>query len=439
MVTTLALVLLKYGLMRQVSLPAGPGPLDNPRKGFAAYCEAGNQLSSPVSMTFEETGWKDLEPTEGKYAFGAWEQDKWDVVPAKGKDVVLRVYLDYPNKPSSVPDWLVAKGVKMTRYDEFGGGLTPDYENPLLQKSLLRFIAAFGQRYDHDPRIAYVQLGLLGHWGEWHTYPHDNLFASPAVQSEVIAAMHSAFPNKPLMARNASYKSCQLPWLGFHDDMIPQDTFGADGSWEFLPAIRAGGRDDNWKVAPIGGEMVPFAAKQYLGKEWDLLLRSVKEAHFTWIGPYCPALEQSLSDTEHAHVNELIRALGYEYQLKNFTAPIEAKAGSIAAFQIDGVNDGTAPFYFPWKVQLALIDAQNHPVQKWDVPADVRKWLPGPLEIQSSQTLQVSPGSYRVGLGIIDPATGKASIQFANSLEQIEGFTVMGSIRVASSLGRSRS
>ena len=35
-------------------------------------------------------------------------------------------------------------------------------------------------RYDGDPRIGFVQLGLLGFWGEWHTYPYDG-YAHPWV------------------------------------------------------------------------------------------------------------------------------------------------------------------------------------------------------------------------------------------------------------------
>jgi len=29
------------------------------------------------------------------------------------------------------------------------------------------------QRYDGDTRIGYIQLGLLGFWGEWHTWTGD--------------------------------------------------------------------------------------------------------------------------------------------------------------------------------------------------------------------------------------------------------------------------
>jgi hypothetical protein len=395
-------------------------------KGFASYCDPGNTLYGPSSMAFEEIGWDKLEPVEGQYSFGDWEAKFWDQAPAKGKHVVLRVYLDYPSKPSSVPKWLIAKGVKMTKYDEFGGGETPEYENPELVKSLLSFIKAFGSRYDHDARVDYVQVGFLGHWGEWHTYPHENLFASVAVQRKVISALHTAFPNKPIMARNASYASCQVPWIGFHDDMIPSDTFGKE-DWEFLPAIVKGGVGENWKVAPTGGEMVPGAAKQYLGREWPLLERAVKEAHFTWIGPYCPAMVADLTSEEKSRMEELIRMLGYQFQLKSAT--IATSEGDLAV-QISGVNQGVAPFYQPWKVRLALLKADGTVAASQDLGDDIRKWVPGGFAVEAKLTAKVEAGVYRLGIGIVDPSTGKPGVRFANDLAVEAGYTVIGPVQL---------
>jgi hypothetical protein len=245
--------------------------------------------------------------------------------------------------------------------------------------------------------------------------------------------MHKAFPDKLLMARNASYKSCQAAWLGFHDDMIPEDTFGTH-DWEFLPSLKAAKCADNWKVAPTGGEMVPGQAHRYLGKEWDLLLRAVREAHFSWIGPYCPALERSLSPLELERVNELIRTLGYDFRLKVATVPPQTASGAHVALRIEGVNQGVAPFYFPWKVRFALIDSQNRIASAWNAGADVRMWLPGPFVVEWSGPIVIPPGSYRLGLGIVDPATDSPAVRFANALDTVAGFTVVASMNVVKPL-----
>lgn len=45
-----------------------------------------------------------------------------------------------------------------------GGGFTPDYGNEALLESLTEFVIALGKKYDGDPRIAFIHLGLLGFW-----------------------------------------------------------------------------------------------------------------------------------------------------------------------------------------------------------------------------------------------------------------------------------
>ena len=402
-----------------IALPPGPGPLDNPLKGFASYCDPGIPLNCPVSMAYEYGSLKELEPKEGEFTWDQWEA-KWDLPPAKGKDVVLRVVMDYPHNPVDVPQWLIDKGVKMTKYDEFGGGLSPDYENPATVKAMRDFIAAFGKRYDHNARVAYVQLGLLGHWGEWHTYPRDELFASDRVQSQVVQALHQAFPDKPLLARNASYKSCELPWIGFHDDMIPDDTLGTE-DWKFINQIRNGGVADNWKSAPLGGEMVPEAAAQYLGKDWPLLQDAVRAAHFTWIGPYCPAMLPNPTDEQLERIHTLVRMLGYQFKLK--TAHIGTRA-----IEIEGVSEGVAPLYVDWKPEFVLVDSSGHIAQRIHTDADPRKWLPGQFTVKTEEAPAAPAGTYRVGFGIVDPERKQARIRFANDLDVVEGYTIIGKV-----------
>ncbi len=153
----------------------GPGPLANPLKGWCPYVNAG-PIRLPYSMVYHYVSWRELEPTAGQYQFEEWERRAWNVPVGQGKHVVFRVYIDYPGRPSGLPDWLKDQ-VKQTAYKHERGGLSPDYGNPALVAGMERLIAALGKRYDTDPRVAFVELGLLGHWGEWHTYPRKDLQA----------------------------------------------------------------------------------------------------------------------------------------------------------------------------------------------------------------------------------------------------------------------
>jgi hypothetical protein len=434
MIMSIVLALLASTLVLQSetsALSAGKGPLDNPLKGWAPYCQEGSQVYQPYSMVYTYASWRELEPEEGKYRFAEWEKEKWEVPLAKDKQIIFRVYLDYPTQPTGVPQWLLDQGVEETPYTEHGGGKSPDYSNPKLQKAMLRLVDALGKRYDLNPRVAFIQVGLLGYWGEWHTYPREELFAKPTFQEQLIQALRKAFPSKLLMARNPSYPSAGTkPWLGFHDDMIPEDTLGPD-EWMFLPALKAAGRQDNWKVAPLGGEMVPHQAKRYMGPEYSSLVSAIKEMKATWIGPYCPA---HLNDTTPEFLErsqELVRKMGYQYQWEKVTMPRRLTRGATLTMKLEGHNQGVAPFYYPWPVRLAFVDAKNKVVRTEELKVDIRTWLPGVIKLDVNVPLAVNAGKYRVGIGIIDPWKRSPRIRFANDLPEVEGYAILASLDVS--------
>lgn len=279
------------------------GPLDNPLKGWCPYTNAG-KIHQPYSMVFQYISWAELEPSENDFRFDAWEKT-WNVEAATGKHIIFRVYVDYPTKPSGLPDWLRKAGVNETAYEEYGGGKSPDYNDPRMVEALERLIAALGKRYNNNPRIAFIQMGLLGFWGEWHTYPRTNLYASPETERRVIDAYRNAFPNKCLMARYARDYAGKQAWLGFHDDMFPQDTDNGK-DWSFLAGVRRENRTENWKNAVVGGEMVPGEAARWLGDDFETTRNMLERAHFSWIGPYCPALTKPKDDKFILRSEELV-------------------------------------------------------------------------------------------------------------------------------------
>ncbi len=410
-------------LQTQIIHPAvAPGPLDNPLKGWCSYPDAG-PIDQPYSMVFLYVPWKELEPTRGHYAFNAWEQKTWNTPAARGKHIVFRVYIDYPTRPSGLPDWLRKDGVKLTHYKEQGGGESPDYDAPRMVAAMRRLIAALGKRYNPNPRVAFVQFGLLGFWGEWHTYPRTELFAKEATVAAVLDAAHQAFPDKMVMNRYPAGYGGRQKWLGFFDDYFPEDTDGNE-DWQFLPRLRAAGRKDAWKTVPIGGEMVPNEAKRLLGVGFADTMQQVEKSHFSWVGPYSPAIA-GLSETNLiTNCQAMARRLGYEYRLD------EIRVSKDLVVEVRGTNQGVAPFYYPWPVELALEDAKGRIAQRWTVKTDLRTWLPGPFHFTSSTKILAHPGQYRLVLGIQDPWTKNPAIGFANALPRHAGWTSLAQIRV---------
>lgn len=131
-----------------------------------------------------------------------------DDISGRGHQAVFRVFLEYPGKKGVSPEFLIRDGLRGHKYVDTNTRPlrpaeveTPDYEDLHLRRSLKSFIAALGKKYDGDPRIGFNTAGLLGTWGEWHTYPRDELFASKDVQREVMDAYEAASEVTPVLPR----------------------------------------------------------------------------------------------------------------------------------------------------------------------------------------------------------------------------------------------
>jgi hypothetical protein len=407
---------------------AAPGPLDNPLKGWCPYTDAG-EITQPYSMVFQYVSWKHLEPHEGEYRFEEWEAEAWSVARAKGKHIIFRVYVDYPNLETGMPEWLVQQGVRMRPYKDHGGGLAPDYDDARMILAMENFIAALGRRYNQHPRVAFVQLGMLGFWGEWHTWPKEMLYASLKTEQRIIDAYRKAMPEKSLMVRYGRDYAGKQSWIGFHDDMFPQDTDnGTD--WSFLAGLRASNRTENWKTAVVGGEMVPNQAGKWLGKNFVQTKKMVTATHFSWIGPYCPALERKTNREFQRHSDELVRLLGYEFRLTEIRTQSSINSGGQLSLRLRGENQGVAPFYYMWPMAVGLLDMNGRLVKTFATTIDIRKWQPGDFDEVVLLSVDVPPGEYDLAVGIIDPWTSKPSIQFANHLSIVDGWSVLSKVNV---------
>jgi len=404
-----------------------PGPLDNPLKGWCPYPNAG-EIHQPYSMVFQYISWRELEPKEGDYRFDDWEKS-WDSKLGKNKHVVFRVFIDYPSKRSGLPDWLRAAGVQETDYSDYGGGKSPQYNDEKMVAAMERLIAALGARYNANPRVAFIQLGLLGFWGEWHTYPRPKLYATPATEQRIIEAYAQAFPDKKLMVRYARDFAGMQDWLGFHDDMFPEDTDNGQ-DWSFLAGIRREGRSENWTRAPVGGEMVPGKAEQWLGRDYPVTLQMLDRSHFTWVGPYCPALEDQTSASFIERSEALVRRMGYEFQIAEVAHAQSIGGNQSLSLRLKGKNIGVAPFYYPWVVEWALLDAQDNVVSVQPTSWDIRTWLPGEFKESAQLQFDVPPGRYRLGLGIRDPWTNRPVIGLANDVRAVEGWQILSELEV---------
>jgi hypothetical protein len=112
---------------------------------------------------------------------------------------------------------------------------------------LISNIHFLGQKYDGDIRIGIWQVGFLGHWGEWHTWPNATYFASKDHQDQIISAFNSSFTKTIIQIRyfDVTGNNNATNWnVGFHDDSFAQDTYGE--YWTFYNRSVQVGADNQW-------------------------------------------------------------------------------------------------------------------------------------------------------------------------------------------------
>lgn len=409
-----------------------PAPPDNPLKGFAPY--AGQAREFPHSLEFnylpvgavmkgpDEFDWQPLERLLGDVA-------------SRGCQTVFRFYLEYPNKPVGVPQFLLDAGVRI--YTNMVGEaglpeqmLTPDYEDSRLRAALMHFVGVLGARYDGDARIGFITAGLLGKWGEWHDFPLNQLWASQTVQRELMEAYASAFKRTPILLRypaaeaDPAYAANHMQIFGYHDDSFAWATMPTErqsDNWFFLARMQRSGAEamNKWRAHPIGGEVRPEVWRGL----WDEppstppgqeFLRCVEATHATWLMDSSIAHPLTASQRERAMTGA--RQLGYEFYVASTGLQMDATR-RVLNVCVTLRNLGVAPFYADWPVELGALDAQGKLVATWKPGWRLPGLLPNDADRRweyAANTQQVATGRYHLLLRVPNPMPNGRPLRFAN-------------------------
>jgi len=417
-----------------------PAPANNPLKGFLP--KVGSYDSFPYSMEWGDLPLSALMTGPTNFNWTPFE-NILDDIASRGHQAVFRVYLDYPRRITGIPQYLLDAGLVTSAYDDYGNAgvsLSPNYEDAGLKRALTNFIAAFGARYDGDPRIGFITVGLLGFWGEWHTYPHSNWFASVTVQNEVLAAYDAAFRKTKLLARLPFGTNPSAHNLGYHDDSFAYDTLPPTDS-SFVAALQTAGETNKWRTEPIGGEVRPEIQLCM----WDTgqancvppgqaFYNCVNLTHASWMLNQGVFADPGFTHTEQDLALAGARHMGYELYVARAILEDPRASGPLnVSVQIR--NMGVAPFYYDWPVQLSALDANNQPVQTWTTTWKLSSLLPASTNQFWSQTLaqpRLAVGSYKLVMRASNPLTNGVFFRFANHAQDtdLNGWLTLGHFTV---------
>ncbi len=310
----------------------------NPYIGFVSFMKD----NAMCSMEFFYIALNDILTHNNCYDWQKLENNLNIIYKRKHK-AIFRVYLDYPTLESGVPKFL-QKNIKMIKYQEFGGGVSPDYHSEVLIETLLNFIKELGLKYDGDKRIAFIEMGLIGHWGEWHTYPKQFLMPDKKEQFLIIEAYNKYFNKTKILCRYPDDRLYQKYNIGFHDDSFCFATL-ATKKHHFMYLMRKNKLDNKWQNNPIGGEVRPEEQEALIqgNKVTENYFKCVKKTHASWLIND----KAFLLNTNKDLICQLSSVLGYDFYIDN----IKLEKNKLS-FNIN--NKGVAPLYYKFNCYLII-------------------------------------------------------------------------------------
>lgn len=354
-------------------------------------------------------------------------------LPAHNIKAIPRVYLIWPDP--------------LAKY--WPADLAADnYTSTAFRARMRRLIARLGEAWDGDPRIAYVEMGIIGHWGEHHSPSFASSGNTPALPAEIEAefgeSFRAAFPTKKVMRRNPR----DLTGYGFgvHWDVfgaLDRNGFYANDTTPMTRELEVPEHVDLWKTAPRGGEIAPTflgettftaaAQRSVVRNHTPRLIEIIRRLHWNHLA----VLEQlDRSDAEiWDKASQIQNALGYRFVIDEAAYSAVVARGGALAVQLKVRNTGSSAFHYPWPLEIALADARTRKVvwrSLWD-GQDLRNWLPGEtISLARTFTLPatLASGQYVVTLAILDPAGQVPAARFAVSNYWMGGRTPLGPVSV---------
>lgn len=404
----------------------------NPLMGYAPSAWY-NEVSEDISLLYMDITWAELEPEEGVYNWASIDEEnqisRWR---KEGKHLVFRFVCDIPGEEAhmDIPEWLYEKSGKAGKwYDgEYGKGFAPDYNNPTIISCHEQAVKALGEHFGQDGLISYVELGSLGHWGEWHVNYSEGIQRIPreAVREKYILPWTEAFPDARILMRRP-FASAEKYGFGLYNDMTGQPE--ATQSW--FDWINNGGEYDQtgeknvivpmkdfWKTAPSGGEFTSsLSMEEMLDTNLSGTVEMIREAHTTFLGPKIP--DENYVDG----YKEVLKNMGYRLWISMAELKNTAKGSRL---KLIWENSGVAPMYKEWPVYVYIEDESGKLVEKSRISIKISSLLPGEKEVtltalETERLNSLLEKGYRLSVGIEDPMTELPCVRFAMEALYQEG------------------
>lgn len=430
----------------------------NPYIGWAGWANqyGSTETAYDYDLAYVGIKWRELEPEKGKYDFESIREIYHiDELIADGKRINLRFIMDNPDSEATgkcmdIPQWLydelVAEngeegaGTYYYREDMPGGiagsigsGFSPNYDSELLLAYHEKAIEALAKEFDDPSIVGFVQVGSIGHWAEFHTWPAGTgEFPTPAGATKYMEPYTKYFKNVKLGIRKP-YPYAAANGFGLFNDIFGVSEYANTES--FLEYIEQGCTDmgegatlqdvrdskmpDFWKTNYSGGEFASGNVRLHLTDPGTIgCLQQVRDSHTSWLGPCSvAAFTTDMSDAYDYKVNveAMQKLMGYRFNLRSVTKQDAAAAGDEITLSMVWDNKGVAPMYYNWPLEISLINEEGEVASSELIDVGITEWLPGANESEIIFTIpkRLKGGNYTLAVAAADPDTEQPAVKLA--------------------------
>jgi len=403
------------------------GPLSNPLMGFRPDLNNYHQYPYPTVVR-QYIRWNQIENNvnDTVQKIRDFCNAQWANLPTNNIKVIPRIYVD----------WDSGSGNEYWPADLTSG----DWTSQQFKDRVVRLVGRLGEVWDNDPRVAWVQTGIIGYWGEQENPVG---ISQDGWAQRMGDAFTNAFHNKKLVVRNMNQ------WPGYEMGVY-WDSFGhpsQSGVWNtirnfnnqgrYLTQVVEGEVAYNWGETTFdplyGGEPeITLNNANYT----DNMIDVIRELHCSalgWIASYkADGSFGTNPDNVRTNAARMQKEFGYRFHITEFSCSARTEPGGNLDVRFKVKNTGSAPFYENWPVAVVLInETTRQMVWKATLPnVDIRTWQPGTNYSNSTRTYQtpaqtnqvtasvpvpsgLATGQYLVGLTILEPMSLTPGIFFA--------------------------
>ncbi len=368
------------------------------------------------SVVYIRILWKEFEPAEGEYNY-AFIQDILNKARENDQTVMFRLMQHSTRESDDVPDWLKTKIECPARPQ--GMRVKDCPQDPKFLEYFARAVRAFGERFDTNPTLAFMDISMPGAWGEGS---HVKLFTQEQLKTYV-RAYTDVFKNTLLIGQTCA------GWLLNHmNESTPvgwrADCIGNEGCTYDLIPTRLKEFPNVWKNGHISTEAYWWLG-EWQRKGWDL--DKIIETTLGWHISTFNAKSLPIPFEWKDKIDEWIAKMGYHFQLQSFTYPESAKAGERVETILSVNNVGVAPIYHKLPLKIRFVGSETF---AFETDVDVRKWMPGVSENKICVNLpaDMKKGAYKIQIAL---GGGEfPSVCFASDASEENGWYEVGETEI---------